>query len=56
MRSAKLFSLFGNSPDIDEVFFLQIKDQQLEEVIKYTMNFVPLEIIIVFESGGLTKL
>lgn len=40
----------------DEVFFLQVKDQHLEEAINYTMSFVPPEVIIVIESGGLRKL
>ncbi|NOR88187.1 MAG: hypothetical protein GQ527_11310 [Bacteroidales bacterium] len=40
----------------DEVFFLQVNDEFLEEAFQYTMSFVPPEVLVVIESGGLGEL
>jgi len=40
----------------DESFFLQVKDEFLEEAIKYTFPFFPEYVFIVIESGGLRDL
>ena len=40
----------------DEVFFLQVNDEFLEEAFQYTMSFVPPEVLVVIESGGLREL
>jgi len=40
----------------DESFFLQVKDDFLEEAIKYTFPFFPEYVFIVIESGGLRSL
>ena len=40
----------------DESFFLQVKDEKLEEAIKYSFSFFPKETIIVVESGGLRNI
>jgi len=39
----------------DESFFLQVQDVNLPEAIQYTMSFVPKEVFMVVESGGLYR-
>jgi len=40
----------------DESFFLQVKDEHLDEASQYTFSFFPKETIIVVESGGIRNL
>lgn len=40
----------------DESFFLQVKDEHLEEAAQYTFSVFPKDVIIIIESGGLRNL
>ena len=40
----------------DEVFFLQVNDEFLEEAFQYTMSFIPPKTLVVIESGGLREI
>lgn len=37
----------------DESFFLQVHDENLEEAIKYTFSFIPNDVFLIAESGGM---
>ncbi|MCK5775058.1 MAG: hypothetical protein KAH25_02720 [Bacteroidales bacterium] len=40
----------------DEVFFLQVKDEFLAEAFNYTLSFMPPNVLLLIESGGLRKI
>ncbi len=40
----------------NETFFLQVNDHYLEEAFNYTLSFIPIDTLIVIESGGLREL
>ena len=40
----------------NEVFFLQVKDEFLDEAFNYTMSFIPPEVLLIIESGGLREI
>jgi len=40
----------------DESFFLQVKDEHLEDALKYTSSFLQENVFIVVESGGMRNL
>ena len=40
----------------DEAFFLQVNDEHLMEAFEYTMSFIPPNVFVVIESGGLREL
>lgn len=37
----------------DESFFLQVHDENLEKAIKYTFSFIPKDVFVIAESGGM---
>jgi len=40
----------------DEVFFLQVKDDFLGEAFNYAISFMPPDVLLIVESGGLRRL
>lgn len=40
----------------DESFFLQVLDENLEEAVNYTFSFIPDDVFVIAESGGMRNM